>query len=66
MKQKLKTIRFVREPNTFNEYTCDQYDDCTGDYINKEDLINEIRFGIADSDTADADFILLHLLSKIE
>lgn len=35
----MKTIRFVREHNTFNEYTCDCLEDCTGDFLKKDDVL---------------------------
>ena len=35
----MKTIRFAREHNTYNEYTCDQVTDCTGDYLKKDDVL---------------------------
>ena len=38
----MKPVRFVREQNTYNEYTCDQFTDCTGDYYRKDDVIDEV------------------------
>jgi hypothetical protein len=61
----MKTIRFVREPNTVNEYTSDSWEDCTGNYINKDELMDEIEMLLADSDSAAADFLLLQLLTEI-
>jgi hypothetical protein len=61
----MKTIRFVREPNTVNEYVCDCYDDCTGDYINKDELVAELEMLLADSTSNGADAVLQLLLEEI-
>jgi len=35
----MKTIKFARQLNTVNEYTSDCFDDCTGDYLKKDDVL---------------------------
>jgi hypothetical protein len=35
----MKTIKFVREQNTVNEYTSDCFDDCSGDFLRKDDVL---------------------------
>ena len=38
----MKTVRFVRELNTVNEYTSSSYDDATGEYISIGELLELI------------------------
>lgn len=53
----MKTIRFVREQNTVNEYTCSCFDDCTGDFLRKDDVLAlldsiEVQIDLEESDTS--------------
>jgi hypothetical protein len=34
----MKTIKFVREQNTVNEYTSNCFDDCSGDFYKTDDV----------------------------
>jgi hypothetical protein len=61
----MKTIRFVREQHTFNEYTCDQLSDCTGYYIDRDELTAELEMLLADSTSKGADKVLQQLLEDI-
>lgn len=39
----MKTIRFARQYNTYNEYICDEVTDCTGDFLKKDDVLALIQ-----------------------
>lgn len=65
----MKAIRFVREQNTYNEYTCDNYTDCSGDFYRKEDVIDEVVkamlvHGDSDPQVIDALDSLLEIFKK--
>ena len=39
----MKTIKFTRDLNSINEYTASSFDDATGEYLRKEDVLALIQ-----------------------
>ncbi len=48
----MKTINFSQVRGTFNEYTCDQVSDVSGDFYRKEDVILYLEEKIAECEAA--------------